>query len=140
MYCFTFSTLSKQAIVPFLIVHFITPHKELRFLFPLVIFIPLMLIASSKFVIQKMPILKKNVIIHLFLAYCVLLNLISFFAAIISPVDDGRINITHYIYEKFRDERIVLWHAKSPIPTDQCFILSRVTMRITLSDELFLTA
>jgi hypothetical protein len=29
---------------------------------------------------------------------------------------------------------------KVPIPTDQCFILSRVTMRITLSDELFLTA
>lgn len=41
------------SIVPFLLIHHITPHKELRFLFPMVNLLPFMLVSVAQFVHEK---------------------------------------------------------------------------------------
>ena len=41
------------AIVPFLVVHFLIPHKEIRFLFPVIGFLPVMIIRSADGFLQK---------------------------------------------------------------------------------------
>jgi len=40
-------------VVPFLLFHFIEPHKEIRFLFPIIGFLPLMMISSGRIILKK---------------------------------------------------------------------------------------
>jgi len=118
-------------LVPFLLIHTIVPHKELRFLFPVAPFVPLILILSLQNYIAGKTLSK----FRLFLAKCALfviliINTTALLIAMVSPADqEGRIRITKYISENFTGP-VILWHFKSlnlykPINASQQFYYNK---------------
>lgn len=102
-------SLTTWAIVPFLIVHSITPHKELRFLFPLAVFIPLIVMNSWENITNRFRLLKVTWVLQMLVMLCFLFNSIAFLITITSPVDNGRNNIINYVYYKLRQANTVIW-------------------------------
>jgi len=84
-------------VIPFLIVHFIFSHKEIRFLFPLMPFIPfLMAFLLDKIVELKLGVLFKKAIYILF--SCILvMNLIIQLCVSFLPARSGLYGAFHYI-------------------------------------------
>lgn len=99
-------------IVPFLLAHIISPHKEGRFLFPLANFVPLVLIMGFQ-EMEKWPGLAKyrrtfyypSVICFSLL---VLINITGLFCAGFKAADNGRMVISQYIHEKYKSRNIQL--------------------------------
>lgn len=87
-------------VVPYLVVHTLIAHKELRFLLPLVYFVPLVLIWTVQRVQEKSiaswakPLFRPA----LFLLYG--LNLIGLVAASLKPADVGRMRITQHLHQQ----------------------------------------
>lgn len=99
--------------VPFLLIHSIIPHKELRFLFPLANLCPLILImgfqkASS--VISKKTQVKRWKLGTLVWALIALTNILSLYAIASTGVGAGRIVVAEYIDRHYgrRDLKVTL--------------------------------
>jgi phosphatidylinositol glycan class B len=119
-------------IVPFLIIHLLTPHKELRFLFPIVNFIPLAIILSLQQWIMPSNLSQKNWVYYLRVTTLLLLiitNLLALLLTVFSPADKfGRMNITQSIHCLFKNQKVILWaidvrNPYKPIAVNQRFYL-----------------
>jgi phosphatidylinositol glycan class B len=94
-------------ILPFLLVHFIIPHKEMRFLFPIANLIPLLLVTvltlihhqhiSTRFLAKY--ILPPAAFLNLFL-----LDFLTF-----SPADDVNVRLTKYIHDNYKNKDVKLY-------------------------------
>lgn len=89
-------------ILPFIVIHSLIPHKELRFLFPLINFIPLLLVYAYQLIGSK---IKQNDVVKvlsssLLFAFLVV-NLGGLFMMMFKPAGDGRINMAYYIHKKY---------------------------------------
>ncbi len=97
------------SIVPFLLIHFMIGHKELRFLFPVVIFLPLLFILSVqdlKSSWQQKPVLSKSLGVFVSIFFVVnglLLGIVMFKPA------DTHISVYRSIYTNY-DEPITLYY------------------------------
>jgi phosphatidylinositol glycan class B len=99
-------------VVPFLLIHAITPHKEDRFLFPLANFMPLLLILGFQEV-EGAAFLKKNVDflyypLRALVAVLLLTNLAGLLYVVATAAANGRTEITQYIHEKYKDKNVRL--------------------------------
>jgi phosphatidylinositol glycan class B len=85
-------------IIPFFVGHSLVSHKELRFLFPLVNFIPIIIIMSFDYFSMKKwnTLSKNNVKIFFFIIFS--MNAIGFIYINIKPAGEGRTRITEKIH------------------------------------------
>jgi GPI mannosyltransferase 3 len=94
------------SIVPFIIVHSIIPHKEDRFLFPIVYLFPIILVSAYELAIC---ILKNNIIIRilsfLLIVIFVIINGVGLIAMAQKSAGIGRMEITKYIHENFKGKK-----------------------------------
>lgn len=86
-------------ILPFVVAHSCIPHKELRFLFPLVNLVPLMIFLAF----QELPVNRMKGIVSktgsLLLVVLLLVNITALVTASLKPADAGRMRITRMIHE-----------------------------------------
>ncbi|MDP3443707.1 MAG: hypothetical protein Q8T08_12680, partial [Ignavibacteria bacterium] len=99
----------------FILMHTFVAHKETRFLFPLVNFLPLMLVLAWQEVNNLIPNLKKNnklqVVVYSIFALLFVGNTIAMATMSVKPAGNGKMEITSYIAENYPDKRIQLIHA-----------------------------
>jgi len=89
-------------ITPLLLSHLLIPHKEIRFLFPLVNFVPLLLVNGYRqfltFFPKPLP-YRRTV---LFVGVCLgILNVMAMLPSIFTPPANGRIAITRFVRDEF---------------------------------------
>ena len=95
-------------VIPFIIIHSIIHHKEERFLFPIINFIPIVLILAyqqieTMFVNRRLYFFKLVILIPL-----VLLNIAGIYAMTTKAAGVGRMDITSYIHNKYKDQQVNL--------------------------------
>jgi len=91
------------ATVPFLVVHSIIPHKELRFLFPLVNLIPICIIIG----LQQIKSL--NFSVYFIYPFIFILTVCNTFGLIINSIKStrrGETKISEYIYNNFKGKQV----------------------------------
>jgi phosphatidylinositol glycan class B len=108
------------SIFPFLLVHSIIPHKEVRFLLPLVNLLPYLLV----FGLQNLDRLKfKPIVSRLLkplqltiLTLLIILNFIALAAMSLKPSGNGKMQISQFIADTFRDKPLLLIHCSWSSP------------------------
>jgi phosphatidylinositol glycan class B len=118
-------------VLPFLVAHCITPHKELRFLFPMANLIPLIVILTAQSVMTyHMPVALRYGL-RCVIALILIINIFSIIAVGFSPADsEGRMTLTQYIRDRYNNKQIQLlvfgWdNPYRPIPEKQNFYLNK---------------
>jgi len=102
-------------IIPFLVIHSVVPHKELRFLFPLANLIPLILIQGLQTLLRLDIIKDLNIhsksIIRFVCGILIAINSMGLVVTMFSPADErGQMNITSYIHDKYFNKQVTLWY------------------------------
>jgi GPI mannosyltransferase 3 len=94
--------------VPFIIIHLLIPHKEVRFLFPVVNFLPLILtlVVQQGVTQYRMALRSARITGGLLIAG----NLFILAVAVMIPPSGGRLVITRFIDQKFAGAKIKLYH------------------------------
>jgi len=97
-------------ILPFFIIHSIIAHKELRFLFPIVNLVPLLLVLAYQELNWDLTSWSRpKLIIVKFLAVLLIgINCIGCVTVSLKPADNGLTRITRYIRQNYGDESIRL--------------------------------
>ncbi len=107
-------------IVPFVVLHSYIAHKELRFLFPLIGFIPLLAVQCGEIFKEKWPLFFQNkvlkVFIYLFWAYNTIFLLITSFKAA-----DARLPLFEMIYDSYQKPVKLYYIEDSPYGTTAKF-------------------
>lgn len=101
------------SIIPFLIVHSIIPHKELRFLFPIAYLVPYFLVLSYQTIMEKMStkFITSTLFRKLISLALIFLGIVNFTGLIaISTTSAGRIktSVTEYIDRHYPKDKINL--------------------------------
>lgn len=111
-------------IVPFLIVHSCIPHKELRFLFPLINFVPVMIILA----IQEIPPIKRinppGELIKGLIIIVLMINLACVIIAGIKPAGEGRIRIAQKIDEINTKEQLNVFFVDNCNPFSPWYLIT----------------
>jgi len=91
-------------IVPFILIHTIIPHKELRFLFPIAYFAPIIIfvfvIDVYKFIKDKNTIYKY--ILYAYIMVLLVINTVGLVVIGLKSTEIGRQEITKYIYDNYK--------------------------------------
>ncbi|WP_157682248.1 glycosyltransferase family protein [Mucilaginibacter mallensis] len=99
-------------IVPFLIGHILIPHKELRFLFPVINFIPLLVISGFIMINEKFSVSfqNKSVRIGSAVIFCIILffNGIGLVINLTASSGNGSEKLTQYIDQTFKNRHVNL--------------------------------
>ena len=95
------------SIVPFLIVHSIIPHKELRFLFPIINIAPLLLILGYQ-EIRNNSFSTKKILFPLALTFLFLYNLAGLIATGTKGAGSGKITVAQYIHNHYAGRKVNL--------------------------------
>jgi len=97
------------SIIPFLLAHSIVGHKELRFIFPIVFFIPYIIVMGWQSImkVSKNSIVIKTVSIVLLIPL-IGINLLLLFSNIIKPAD-GQVLVYEYVYNN-RDGKKTIYY------------------------------
>ncbi len=108
------------SILPFLILHSVIPHKEVRFLLPLVNLVPLIIVLGLQsiryeIIFQRSRRLAK-VFIYLILVMFFILNIIGLAAFSLKPAGNGKMEISRYIAEEFNEKPVRLIHCSWSSP------------------------
>ncbi len=108
------------SILPFLIVHSIIPHKEVRFLLPLVNLLPFLLVFGLQNLDRfKFKPIVSRLIKPLQLAILVLfivLNFIALAAMSLKPSGNGKMEISQFIAESYQEKPLRLIHCSWSSP------------------------
>ncbi|MGQ7856619.1 hypothetical protein ACUN24_20470 [Pedobacter sp. WC2501] len=118
-YIFLAFRLPKSPIIwctlPFLVIHMLIPHKELRFLFPVANFCPLLVISAY----YRLPKKIKSALLFRYLSVLVLitdLTLLSVFSS--RSTRKGETKIAQYIYTHYKDKKVNLLTSFETDPYD----------------------
>ena len=100
------------SVIPFILIHSIIPHKEERFLFPIVFFMPILLILAWQELpyIARMP--KKKLthyVSYLVLGIIILINVTGIIAGLSKSAGVGRMAISKYIHTQHADTPVNLY-------------------------------
>jgi phosphatidylinositol glycan class B len=106
-------------IIPFLIVHSLIPHKEERFIFPIIYFFPLIMMLSFNLIyqIRQNDILKKTYTVLLIFTFLII-NGIGLLAMSQKSAGLGRMEISKYIHEHYGNKKINLIYCVWSNPYD----------------------
>jgi phosphatidylinositol glycan class B len=97
-------------VLPFFIIHCIIPHKELRFLFPVVNLVPLILVLAWQGLkpgTGSRQRLNRRVLRPV-LGILMLLNCVALVTVCLKPADDGFMTVTRYIRYHYGEEPLCL--------------------------------
>ncbi|MDR2473855.1 MAG: mannosyltransferase [Tannerella sp.] len=92
-------------LVPFILFHSLIPHKELRFLFPIVNFIPLLLILACQ------HISKRWYVLYPILTIILIINTGGLLMMSFKPASNGNIAMAEYIHKQTRNTNTVYLYA-----------------------------
>lgn len=97
-------------LIPFLIIHFVVPHKELRFLFPVINLTPFLLVMGFQLLMESTtrPFIRKALIYPVF-CVTVLINLLGLIIMMNKPAGSGNIEIAAYIDRKYGQKNVTLY-------------------------------
>jgi phosphatidylinositol glycan class B len=98
-------------MIPFILGHSIVSHKELRFLFPLVNFIPILIIWALDFMRIKERNSLKNKILNAVLLSVLSINMIMLVIASLKPAGSGRVYLTEQIHNFNTKEQLRVIYA-----------------------------
>lgn len=97
-------------MLPLIVIHFIIPHKEVRFLFPLVNFLPLVIIRGLFEPMSGDPSgTAKSWLTRTLTIVIVFLNAVALLMVTLSPPQSGRIRITKYIQDHYAATNVTLY-------------------------------
>jgi len=86
-------------ILPFFLVHMLIPHKEFRFLFPIINLIPIVIILAIQEINWSSLSKRTQVLAHVAGIFLLLVNIGAVLIASIKPAGDGKMRITEKIRE-----------------------------------------
>ena len=97
-------------ILPFFVIHSIIPHKELRFLFPVVNLVPIILILAYQEIDQAITSWKRpgQLALRYVLVVLLAINCVGAVTVSLKPSDVGLMTITRYIRQNYGDMSIRL--------------------------------
>jgi len=108
------------SIIPFLLIHSLIPHKEVRFLLPLVNLVPLIIVQGLQhlpFETIMLPCKRwTKPLMMLILVLFFMLNLVGLAAFSLKPAGNGKMKISKYIAVEFHDKPIRLIHCSWSSP------------------------
>jgi phosphatidylinositol glycan class B len=107
-------SLVTWSLVPLILVHFLVPHKEVRFLFPIVNFLPLILI-KGMFEPMFGNTLRPKVV-QILVMFIIIVNSVALTITLFSSPENGRIQITKYVYDHFKDEKLKIYYIGADNP------------------------
>lgn len=93
-------------ILPFVFIHSLIPHKELRFLFPIVSLVPYILIVGWLDYLSTL--LRRKILVYFVLGVLLLVNAFGLFATILQPPGKGAISVPTYIDAHYRERPVNL--------------------------------
>jgi phosphatidylinositol glycan class B len=88
-------------LVPFLALHSLIPHKELRFLFPVVNYIPLILVLAYRAIPQNRNRKTAKAILYPVFAVALLINVGGLVMLAFKPASDGNIEILRHLNRNY---------------------------------------
>lgn len=98
-------------VLPFIIIHSIISHKEERFLFPIVYFIPLVLSLAYQILLKHIQLnLILKTLNFLLLIFVLPVNLIALYIFSSHSAGIGRMELTNYISENYNNEKVNIIH------------------------------
>lgn len=105
-------------MLPFILIHSLIPHKELRFLFPLANLIPFLILSAMGILKEQINLSSVGLTtFRLFGILYFIVNTAALLIVMISPADDeGRVTITEFIHNKYMGKRVSLWYINSANP------------------------
>lgn len=111
-------------LIPFVVVHMMIPHKEIRFLFPIIWLIPIILMLSYQKLKQLnfgfISIVKSRKVFRILhpaiLFLMVSINLVALVISITKPAGTGSKLLTKHISEKFKGEKVTLLYTPGNNP------------------------
>lgn len=97
------------AILPYLLIHSLIPHKETRYLFPIVNFIPIIVIWAYQDIIQR-DFIKKNAAfaIKTYILFLVPINIMGLLM-VFKPAGNGAANLAKIIHDKYVKEALIVY-------------------------------
>lgn len=93
-------------LLPFLIFHSMIPVKELRFLFPLALLMPWMLIAAWDALCERWPTMMGRTFWLQVLFLFAVVNLLALVIGITTPAGNGRIKLALAIHERYGNQAV----------------------------------
>ncbi len=97
-------------LLPFFIVHVLIPHKEFRFLFPLINYLPIIFILAIQEINWKALSRRKQGVIRVLAALIITANLSAVVIASLKPAGDGKMRLTKKIREIAPEESKRLYY------------------------------
>lgn len=88
-------------IIPFLVIQSFIPHKELRFLFPIVNFTPFILVLAYQSISPKLKGQSVKTITHFLLLALMIINSIGLIMMTFKPAGNGKAQMARYIREHY---------------------------------------
>lgn len=104
-------------IVPFVILHSIIPHKEVRFLFPIMNFIPVMIVLALAEIDKRYQLFTKTYFKAMVSAF-IAINMAALITSNFKPADRGRISMAETIHEMAKGRQVNLYHTPESNPYD----------------------
>jgi len=108
-------------LVSFMLLHFFVGHKEERFLFPLVNFVPFIAICFFQWishlkVVENRTLANKKRMALLLLIPLLAVNLVGLTAVLSKSAGSGGMAVTEYIHDHYRNKRVKLIHSAYSSP------------------------
>ena len=95
--------------IPFLFFHSLVPHKELRFLFPFVNFIPFVVVTV---LYESKLRIKKSWLLSLIAGFIIFINVFILCLFAVKPSGNGRLHQLRYLHENYQEEEIRVMYEK----------------------------
>lgn len=100
--------------LPFILIHFLIGHKELRFLFPFFYFLPYFLIKSIDYIhLKKHLVLNQKSVLVKVMNFIMMLNLFIFVIVLFRPMTT-KIYLYKSIYDQFENARKIYYTDNNP--------------------------
>jgi len=114
-------------ILPFLIVHSVVPHKEDRFLFPVVNFVPLMIVLGWQEIRTKYLNNPRyriySLTVYVITGFLVVINVLGLTIMASRPMGNGAKAITYYIHKKYKGKPVNLIYDTYANPYNPLYLL-----------------
>ncbi len=102
------------SIIPFVFIHSIIGHKELRFLFPIFVFMPIIIIQGIEVVQDKyIRNLSSNKYMKSFLNFVLIVNLGALLVVIFKPADN-QISLYSKLYKEYEEPTTLYYYKENP--------------------------
>ena len=115
--------------VPFILIHFMIGHKELRFLFPLFFFLPYFFIQTIDYLVQK-----NQVELHSkskpakWLRFLFVFNLIFYIIIIFRPMTT-KVYLFDFLYNRSKNEKLIYFTDNNPFETIDFYKRNQLTIK-----------